>query len=82
MYNKLVEYYPLILLGLGGLIWGLRLEGEVKMNKRLTANAQSDIDTLRVKHEALDSKVLEKISQIQQTVARIEGMLEARNEHL
>jgi hypothetical protein len=82
MYNKLVEYFPLMMTVLGGLIWGLRLEGEVKMNKRLTSNAQADIDTLRVKHEALDSKVLEKISQIQQTVARIEGMLEARNEHL
>jgi hypothetical protein len=82
MYNKLVEYFPLVLSILGGVVWLLRLEGRQNMSEKLISNAQIDIDTLRVKHEALDSKVLEKISQIQQTVARIEGMLEARNEHL
>jgi hypothetical protein len=82
LYTKVVDHVELILTGLGFIIWLIRLEGRVNMNEKTTSIAQSDLEALQIKHEALDSKVLEKISQIQQTVARIEGMLESRNEHI
>lgn len=79
MYNLIVEYWPVITGFLAVVIWGIRLEGRINMHDTLIEDAQADIKDLRIRHEALDSKVLEKISQIQQAVARIEGMLESKN---
>lgn len=83
MYNLIVEHLGTILAVGSGLIgvvvWFVRLEGRINMQDNIIQDAQADIKDLRIRHEALDSKVLEKISQIQQAVARIEGMLEAKN---
>ena len=85
MYNLIVEHFPLFLSALGGVVWLIRLEGRQNMSEKDNARTQADVDAVRmdleatrIELQAVNSKVLEKISQIQQTVARIEGMLEAK----
>jgi hypothetical protein len=58
-----------------GIVWLIRLEGVVKADRRETDILRSDIEDLRHRHEALDSKVVEKLSIIEKTLARIEGYL-------
>jgi uncharacterized lipoprotein YmbA len=58
---------------LGAVIWFVRLEGRVKYNEMFNKETQKDVDVLRNKYEALDSKILEKLAEISERLARIEG---------
>ena len=53
----------------------IRLEGKVIMGEKQVSIAQKEIDTLLVKHEALDSKVVEQLASVRESLARIEGAL-------
>jgi len=60
---------------IGVVIWFVRLEGLSKYNYRMIEELQREILELRTKHEALDSKIVEKLSVIEKTLAKIEGRL-------
>lgn len=57
------------------IVWLVRLEGKVLMGEKQVSIAQKEIDTLLVKHEALDSKVVEQLASVRESLARIEGAL-------
>lgn len=67
--------YPLIASLIALVVWSIRLEGKVKAIEQANERTQKDIDALRVKHEALDSKVIEQLTQIRESLGRIEGRL-------
>jgi hypothetical protein len=61
---------------LGGVVWLVRLEGKIMQVERSNQETQKDVDDLRVRHEALDERLMEKLSHIEKSLARIEGHLE------
>ena len=78
--------WPVVLaLGAFG-VWLVRLEGKVKQQDKdlteakteyrsLASTITSEIKALTVKHESLDSKVVEQLAQVRESLARIEGAL-------
>jgi hypothetical protein len=64
----------------GAVVWMVRLEGKVNNNEKSVDNAQKDIDALRIKHESLDSKVVQELITIRESLARIEGRLDAQRD--
>ena len=60
---------------IGIVIWFVRLEGLSKFNNRMIDELRQEITELRTKHEALDSKIVEKLSVIEKSLAKIEGRL-------
>lgn len=59
----------------GVVIWLVRLEGKVSAVDKANTETQKDVDELRTKHEALDSKIIEQLAQIRESLARLEGKL-------
>jgi hypothetical protein len=60
-------------------IWLIRLEGKFFFLQRMQDEMSSEIKELRTKHEALDSKIVEKLSNVEKTLAKIEGRLSINN---
>lgn len=69
------DWIEVISIAVLGLIWLVRLEGKVKYIQDANKETQKDVDELRVKHEALDSKIVEQLAQIRESLARLEGKL-------
>ena len=67
--------WPMFIASLGVVIWLVRLEGQVSNNRELVLGCQKDVDDLRIRHESLDSKVVEQLAQVRESLARIEGAL-------
>lgn len=61
---------------LGGIIWLVRLEGRINNLDRILDMVQAEADDLRKRHEALDERLMSKLSEIEKALARIEGHLE------
>lgn len=64
-------------LGIGGvfvafILWCARLEAKVKQNTDDNVRLQMQHDLLARKHDKLDEKVMEKLSEMSNTLARIE----------
>lgn len=57
------------------IVWLVRLEGKVKHTEKLAEEAQKDVDVLRVRHENLDSKIVDQLTQVRESLARLEGAL-------
>ena len=55
------------------IVWLVRLEGQVGFLKK-------QVDELIIKHNALDSQLVQKLSRLETAIARIEGYLKARTE--
>ena len=60
----------------GIVVWFLRLEGRVKALEKQDEMQTKLIDSASVKAQALETKVFDKLSLIETTLARIEGKLE------
>lgn len=56
--------------------WLFRLEFRVKRIEERDIEFFNALTSLTVKHESLDSKVIEELSRIRESLARIEGRLE------
>jgi len=63
-------------LGAGYVAWLFRLEFRVKRSEERHVEFLNALTALTVKHESLDSKVIEELSRIRESLARIEGRLE------
>jgi len=70
----------LIIATIGVVVWLVRLEGKVKQNTERNAETQKDVDTLRVRHESLDSKIVDQLSQVREDLAEIKGYLRRNKE--
>lgn len=57
----------------GGIIWGIRLEGKV-------TQLGKESDTNAFKIDQIDSKIVQELASLNKTVARIEGYLQATKE--
>jgi hypothetical protein len=73
------EWVQIISLVIVFIVWLIRLEGKIKMIDRANIETQKDVDELRVKHEALDSKIIDQLSKIRESLARLEGKLGVDN---
>lgn len=71
----LKDYFEILAAILGAVVWLVRLEGKVAHAERLALEAQKDVDNLRVKHESLDSKIVEQLGEVRESLARLEGAL-------
>lgn len=64
---------------IGFIVWLVRLEGKINAVEKSGHETQKDVDDLRARHEALDSKIVEQLSEIRESLARLEGSLGIRN---
>lgn len=69
------EFLPLILACITGIVWAVRLEGKHNTNAKDIVRLEKEVDSLTIKHESLDSKVVEQLSDVRESLARIEGAL-------
>lgn len=60
---------------IGFIVWLVRLEGKINAVEKSNVETQKDVDELRARHEALDSKIVEQLSEIRESLARLEGSL-------
>ena len=60
---------------MGLTVWLVRLEGKHQNNHELITVCQKELQALTIKHESLDSKVVEQLAQVRESLARIEGAL-------
>lgn len=70
----------LILVVIGTVVWAIRQEGKIAHLDDKLNGAQRDVDDLRVRHENLDSKIVQELVHLKESVARIEGYLKAKTE--
>ena len=78
--EDVLKYWPLILAILGLIIWLVRLEGLAKQNTKDLDRMQTQHESLSLRHESLDSKVVEQLAQVREALARIEGYIRANKE--
>jgi len=55
--------------------WAVRLEAKTSTNTRDNWKLEKRLDRMELRHEELDSKVMEKLSKIETIVANIQGQL-------
>ena len=60
--------WPVVTALIGLIVWLVRLEGKV-------SHSEKQLDALQIKHESLDSKVVEQLADVRESLARIEGAL-------
>lgn len=63
----------------GVIVWFARLESRIKNLESMLLVMEKQLDLLRVKHEALDNRVLEELSRVRESLARIEGLMGVPN---
>lgn len=76
------NFWPILMSAIGTIIWLIRLEGRVNQGDRdhistekLIVSVDKRIDVVVGKHDALESKVLQQLSEVRESLARIEGSL-------
>jgi hypothetical protein len=75
LLDVLLKYWPLLAGLLALVVWLVRLEGKHSHNHDMIVACQADLKSLTIKHESLDSKVVEQLAQVRESLARIEGAL-------
>lgn len=78
MENVFVQYWPFVLSIIALSVWLVRLEGKTEASIKATQEAQKDIDDLRIRHEGLDSKIVEQLAEVRESLARLEGFFSAK----
>lgn len=75
LIDALLKYWPIIIGLIGLIVWLVRLEGKHQSNNDMIIICQKELQALTIKHESLDSKVVEQLAQVRESLARIEGAL-------
>lgn len=70
-----VDFVGLGVALIGVIVWFVRQEGRINHCDAVILRLQKELDQLIIKHENLDSRVLEELSQVRESLARIEGQL-------
>lgn len=76
-----IELTSLIICGIGALVWLVRLEGRVLGVSEKMKDLTSQVTNQEKKHEALDNRIMEKLSFIERSLAKIEGQLITRRDN-
>jgi len=72
------HYWPFILSILTLAVWLVRLEGKTEAAIKANLETQKDIDDLRIRHEGLDTKIVEQLARVRESLARLEGYFSAK----
>jgi len=75
------ELWPFLSAAIGVTVWLVRLEGKHLVLEKQIVVCQKEVDLLQIKHEALDSKVVEQLASVRESLARIEGALGVKKEN-
>lgn len=59
----------------GFIVWLVRLEGKIHAAEKANTETQKDVDDLRARHESRDSEMISQLSEIRESLARLEGSL-------
>jgi len=68
-----LELSTVVLSAVGGIIWLVRLEGKLIAVQDKAKEMSIRIQKLDEKHDALDSKIMDKLSYIERSLSRLEG---------
>lgn len=77
--NFINTYWTLIAALLALIVWLVRLEGKNSANEKAIERVQKQADALEIKHEQLDSKLVQQLAAVREALARIEGALGINN---
>lgn len=66
--ERLVWLLPAVISVIGCIIWFVRLEGRINYSERA-------VEKLEAKHDALDMKIVDKLSIIEKSLSKIEGIM-------
>ncbi len=77
----ITDAWPIFLSLFGLVIWAVRLEGRVNQNDDKQDVSDKRIEALSMKHDLLDSKVVEQLASVRESLARIEGVLGVGKDH-
>lgn len=64
----------------GIVVWAIRLEGKIKGQAREIELTNKRLDILAIKHDELDSKIVQELTKLREGLARIEGYLQRAKE--
>lgn len=73
--QHLSTLWPIIVSLVFIIVWAVRLEGKIAHNHELVKFLEDETKVLKTKHESLDSKFLQELSEVKTSLARIEGAL-------
>lgn len=65
----------------GVIFWFARLEWKSSRAKELAKEAMEETDSLRAKIETFDSKIVEKLTEVRESLARLEGAVGTLAKH-
>jgi hypothetical protein len=68
-----IELSSIVLSALGGIVWLVRLEGKLLAVQEKAKELTIRVQKLDEKHDALDSKIMDKLSYIERSLSRLEG---------
>ena len=71
--------WPLISAVIGLVVWLVRLEGKHTANEKAIERVEKQTSALEIKHEQLDSKLVQQLAAVREALARIEGALGINN---
>ena len=77
MESFLLNYSGYILSGIAALVWLIRLEGRTNAIEKASDETQNDLNDLRIRHEGLDTKIVEQLAKVRESLARLEGYFSA-----
>lgn len=72
-------YWTIIAALIGLIVWLVRLEGKHTTNEKAIERVEKQADALEIKHEQLDSKLVQQLAAVREALARIEGALGINN---
>lgn len=73
------EYWSILVAMIGLVVWLVRLEGKTDNNEKYIERVEKQTDALEIKHEQLDSKLVQQLADVRESLARIEGALAIKN---
>jgi hypothetical protein len=69
------EYLQLVIPAVGAVVWLVRLEGKLHIVEKANTETQKDVDDIRIRHEALNTRIVDQLSDIRESLARLEGAI-------
>lgn len=78
--NFSTELLTIGISAIGGLVWLVRLEGRLIGALDKIRDLTTQVAEQGKKHEALDNRIMEKLSFIERSLAKIEGQLITRRD--
>jgi len=81
IFDTLHSIWPVLISIVGLIVWLIRLEGRVNTHEKDITRLDKAQEIQSVKHDELDSRLVEQLAQVRESLARIEGALGVKKEH-